>query len=125
MDKPVEFPSMPGGDKDDEAKKLAKKNFELARALAAAQKKMAEQQAELDRERQSKEKWVENMENDLAFMAEQLVEVSEAELDKKPEARAESPRRELRRGDISGAIRRAGEIREHLKRVKPPDPPQQ
>lgn len=124
MEQPVEFPSMPSGDdKDDESKKLAKKNFELARALAAAQRKMAEQEEALTQERQNREKWVQNVQEDLAFVAEQLVEVSEAELDKTAPRTPDTPRRDLKKGDISGAIRRAGEIREHLKKMKPPDPP--
>ncbi len=124
MEQPVNFPAMPGDDKEDEARKLAKKNFELARALAAAQRKMAEQEQALEQERKSKEKWVNEMEGDLAFLAEQLVEQGEAELDKAPpDTRAQSPRKDLRPGDISGAIRRAGEIREHLKKMKPSDPP--
>lgn len=122
MEKPIDFAPMPSGDDSDEAKKLAKKNFELARQLAAAQRKLAEQEEALNQERKSKEKWVEEIQGDLAFVAEQLVEVSEAELtQKQPEA--ESQRRELKRGDISGAIRRAGEIREVLKKMKPPDQP--
>lgn len=63
---------------EDENKKLSKKNFELARALAAAQRKIAEQEELIERLRSRHCQWVEAMQGDLNFLCGQLVEAGEA-----------------------------------------------
>lgn len=63
---------------EEEARKLAKKNFELARALAAAQRRIAEQEEQIARLRDRHSAWVEAMQGDLNFLCGQLVEAAEA-----------------------------------------------
>lgn len=70
---PVEFTSP-----EDETKKLSKKNFELARALAAAQRKIAEQEELIEFLRRKHSRWVEDLQGDLNFLCGQLVEAGEA-----------------------------------------------
>lgn len=97
----------------EENKRLSKKNFELARSLAAAQRRMTDQENHLSAIRQRQERWVEDMQGDLAFVCQQLVAEQEAKLEEvegKPH-----DYKPLASGDISGAIRRASEIREKLR----------
>ncbi len=100
----------------EQNKKLSKKNFDLARSLAAAQRKVTDQEAAISDMRQRQEQWVEDMQGDLAFVCQQLVSEQEARLEQmvgKPIAR-----QPLKDGDVSGAIRRAAEIREKLRQYE-------
>ncbi len=63
---------------DDENKKLTKKNFELARALAAAQRRIAEQEELIESLRNRHSQWVESVQGDLNFLCGELVEAGEA-----------------------------------------------
>ncbi|MCE7871360.1 hypothetical protein DYH09_13400 [bacterium CPR1] len=72
-------PITPGADAlAEENKKLAKKSFELARALASAQRRISEQNAQLEELRSRHNQWVEAVQLDLNFLYAQLVEASEA-----------------------------------------------
>lgn len=98
----------------EENKRLSKKNFDLARSLAAAQRRMTDQEQNLNEMRSRQDRWVEDMQGDLAFVCQQLVAEQEARLEE-VEGRPLNYK-PLAENDISGAIRRASEIREKLKR---------
>lgn len=62
----------------DENKKLSRKNFELARALAAAQRQLAQQQDILQEECERNRAWLLAMQDELELLAASLIEAQEA-----------------------------------------------
>lgn len=114
-DTKVEFAPV-ADDVREENKRLSKKNFDLARSLAAAQRRMTDQEQNLHEIKNRQDRWVEDMQGDLAFVCQQLVAEQESRL----EAFEGKPvsYKPLADGDISGAIRRASEIREKLKQFE-------
>lgn len=108
----VEFAPV-ADDVREENKRLSKKNFDLARSLAAAQRRMTDQEQNLNEIKTRQDRWVEDMQGDLAFVCQQLVAEQESRL----EAVVGKPPsyQPIADGDVSGAIRRASEIRQKLK----------
>ena len=95
--------------------KLSKKNFDLARSLAAAQRRMSDQEANINEIRSRQERWVQDMQGDLAFVCMQLVSEQAARLEQYEPVEESEP---IEDGDVSAALRRAREIREKLKKYE-------
>ncbi len=110
----VEFAPV-ADDVREENKRLSKKNFDLARSLAAAQKRMVDQEQSITEIKSRQDRWVEDMQGDLAFVCQQLVAEQESRLQA---VEGKNEYKPLAEGDVSGAIRRASEIREKLKQFE-------